>query len=890
MHPRPFREELGDALEEMLAHRAVDAARRGAWGRMRFWLRETVGLAGSLLRERVRFASGRPGRAAHHPPVAHGIFREARHAARRLARSPMFTSAAVLTMALAIGANTAIYAVTRGILLSPLPYPDSERLVLLEHGARSLGLASGLGMTSGIYVHYRERTSHLGSLAIYQPQAMSVTGNGDPERANVLRATPSLSRVLRVSPRIGRWFSEEEGEVGAAVVAVLSHGFWQRRFGGDPDVVGRTITLNGIAREIVGVMPEGFEYPQQMRPDVWLPLQLSDATIRPVGFNYAGVARLSDGSTLEDFLAEQERVLAQLPERFPQDASAVSFITDAKPFAASRFLKDAMVGSLARTLWTLVGAAAMVLLIACANVANLFLVRSESRHRELAVRRALGAGRGVVPAMLLTEAGVLSLAGGAAGLGLAVLAVKVLVAYGPRDLPRLDEVGVDAAVAVFALGVSVLSAMLFGSFPLLRRGPALAPSLHESGRGNTASGVRMRARNVLVGAQVALSLMLLIASGLMAKSFQRLRDVDPGFAAASVLAFDVALPLASYGTGERAAAFHDQLLERIRALPGVQVASATTCAPLSGFCFGDPLEVEGVARREGEVPPIASMRRVADGYFDAMGVAAVDGRVFDATDHGTPARAVVVDERLAQLYFPGQNPIGKRISPEYMDPAPSWYEIVGVVPHVVTISLTAEERPPQLYFPMLSYTTEGTPSPHNVFFMVRTATPPLDLVPAVRAALAELDGSIPVGRITTLEDMLARDRGPMAFTMVLIVIAGATALALGLVGIYGVISYAVTQRTGEIGVRIALGARPGDVSAMILRQGGVVALVGLLVGLAGAAAASGVMEALLFGVSPTDLLTYMVVAAALFAVSLFACWLPARRAARLDPVAALRSE
>ena len=681
LHPRAFRDEYGEAIEETLSRRAERAARAGAMARLRFLVREAMGLFGSLARERgSRIArSGGPGGSGDPGPGTSGgaFLRELRHAARRLGRSPAFTGAAALTLALAIGANTTVYAVARGILLSPLPYPESDRLVMLDHGSGTLGLPAGLAMTSGLYVHYRERTSHLESIAIHQPAAFTLTGDGEPVRTTAVSATPSLAEVLRVEPQLGRWFSEAEGELRGPAVALLSHGFWERRFGADTSVLGRTILLNGIGYEVIGVMPEGFAYPERQRPDLWVPLQLGVANVRPTGFNFGGVARLRAGSTVDDLKAEQERLLAQLPERFAGDESARSLIEDAKPFAASRPLKEAMVGSVERTLWTLLGAAALVLLIACANVANLVLVRTEARERELAVRRALGGGPAVLPAMLLSEAALLSLAGGVVGFAFAAVGVRALVTLGPQDLPRLGDVRVDVGVGAFAAALSFGSALLFGALPLLRPAAPLASSLHEKGRGNTSSVPRMRARSVLVAAQVALSLMLLIASGLMARSFQRLSDVDPGFEAESVLAFDVVLPGSGYPSRQLAAAFHDQLLMRLRALPGVVSASATTCAPLAGFCHGDPLEVEGVVRQSGEVPPVASLRRVADGYFETMGMSPVAGRLFEEEDHRAPTRAVVIDQQLAQLYFPGEDPLGKRVSSEYMAPAPDWYTVVG---------------------------------------------------------------------------------------------------------------------------------------------------------------------------------------------------------------------
>jgi putative ABC transport system permease protein len=527
------------------------------------------------------------------------------------------------------------------------------------------------------------------------------------------------------------------------------------------------------------------------------------------------------------------------------------------------FLKAAVVGATGRTLWTLMGAAAVVLLIACANVANLFLVRAEGRQRELAVRSALGAGRAAVPTLLLTESAVLSLIGGALGLALAYGGVELLVAYGPQDLPRLNEVRIDAAVIAFTFGVSLLGGFAFGSVPLLRRAP-LAPALNESGRGSTASPGRMRVRHVLMGAQVALSLVLLIASGLMAKSFGRLLEVDPGFSQESVLALGVSAPYARYPTRDEAAALHDRLLQRVRALPGVVSATATTCPPLAGLCWSDPVTVQGRPRTQEAIPPIVGRRRVADDFFETLRIAPIAGRAFETADHRQPTRVAVIDERLAQLYFPGEDPIGRRLSPAFIgESASDWYEVVGVVPHVVVFGLASPDRPAQLYLPLVTHSTDGTPEPHGVDVLVRTTTDPLDLVPAVRHVLAELDPDIPLGRITTLEDILDEDRAPMAFTMVLILIAGVAASALALVGIYGVIAFAVSQRAGEIGVRMAMGARPGELARMILRQGALVASVGLVVGLGAALAASRFLEAALFDVSAADPVIYATVAVGL---------------------------
>ena len=904
--PSDFRREHGEEcvalFRRTLRDRERVAGRRGVVRAI--WVGWTGALRGAGEEARQSWSGGASRSRAHAVPNAVGHFaardsgmaitdtvlRETRHALRRLVRAPGFTVPAALTLALAIGAVTAVFAVAHGVVISPLPYPDSHRLVRLEHGLRGLDRSGGVAMTEGLYVLYRERASTLESVALYQVGTSTVTGDGEPQRIRTARATPSLSQVLRVSPPIGRWFSEEEGGTEGPDVAVLSHAFWQARYGADPGVIGRTITLSDTPFEIIGVMPVGFVFPESTPPDVWRPLQLDNRDVQVTGFNYGGVARMSEGASVDEVRAELDRLMAQLGERFPAEPRTLRFIEDAQPFSVARTLKEAVVGPIGRTLWILLGAAGVVLMIACANVANLFLVRAEGRQRELAVRRALGAGRAGVPALVLAESVLLSVMGGAAGLVLAFAGVELLVAFGPTDLPRLGEVRVDALVVAFAMGLSLCTGLAFGAFGPARRLP-LASALHESARGTTASRGRTRARHALMATQVALSMLLLIAGGLMVRSFQRLLRVDPGFSAESVLAVGIGLPMSRYATPQDAAAFHEGLLERVRATPGVVAASATTCLPLDGMCWGDPLIVRDRVIPEGEIPPVVGRRRVAADFFATMGMAPLAGRVFEPIDHRTPTRTVVIDERLAELYFPGEDPIGQGIWPDVAPTAErDWYEVIGVVPSVATYGLASEERAGLLYFPLVTHSTGGAPGIHGVDLLVRTSTPPLDLVPAVRRAIAELDPFVPLGTVTTLEAVLARDRAPMAFTMVLILISGAAALALGLVGIYGVLAFAVSQRTAEIGVRIALGARSSDVGRMVLRQGGAVALVGLAGGLVAALLSSRLVGALLFEVSPTDPATYAAVATGLLVVSLLACWIPARRAARLDAVVALRVE
>ena len=905
MHPREYRAEYGAAAAEMLARRSAEARRSGWRARARFQVRETGGLLVSAVREKAS-AAGLGGRRFPYQTiprrkgtVMESTMREVRQALRRLMRAPGFTMATVLTLALAIGANAAIFTVVRWVVLAPLPYADSNRIVFLDHGARGLDLPRGLGLTSGLYWQYAQRAQMLETVALYQSVELTATGLGEAETLQAARTTQSLPQVLRVTPQLGRWFDEAEASPGGRPVAVMSHGYWQRRFGGDGGVIGRTIVLNGVATTVIGVMPQGFAFPESRRlrtgasagppaMDLWIPHQLGPDNVRAGGFNFGGIARLADGATIEQARAEIDALIARLPEDMPGDPVARSIVEQAGTFSTVVPLKEWMVGSTERTLWILFGAVAIVLLVACANVANLFLVRAEGRQREVAVRRALGAGHRGIAAYFLTESSVLALVGGGLGLAIAFAAVQLLVGYGPADLPRLHEVHVDAGVLAFAALLSVLSAALFGSIPLLRQSRPMASTLRDSGRSNTASGAQLRTRSVLMGTQVALALVLLVASALMARSFDRLRAVDPGFNEESALLFSVALPSNPYEDRERAAVFHRDLVERVSALPGVTSVTLTTCPPLASYCFGDPLARPGRPWSEGEMPPVASMRRVGDDYFSTMGIRLIAGRLLDGRDQTVPTGAAVIDERLAAIYFPGEDPIGQQIMPSSDDERP--YEIVGIVGHVATLGLQAADRPPQLYLPLLSHTTENTPGLHAVSFVARTATPPLDLLPSLRGALGELNPDVALAEVTTLEEIVAADRAPMAFTLVLILIAGGVALLLGIVGIYGVISYAVSQRSGEIGVRLALGAKPGDVARMILGQGGRVAAIGLGVGLLAAVLASGLIEALLFDVNPTDPATYAVVAGALLAVALLACWVPARRAAKLDPVDALRVE
>ena len=833
-------------------------------------------------------------------PWLEGAGREIAFAARRLMRSPAFTVAAVLTLALAIGANASIFAVVQRVVLNPLPYPDSDRLIDLDHGAQRLNLPSGMGMTRGLYYQYTERARTLDGVALYATDDVTLTGEGDPERIRVTHVTSTFAPVMRVQPAVGRWFSEDEGRPGAPSLAVLSHGLWLRRFGGDPSIVGRPVILAGTPAEVIGVMPPSFTFPDP-RVDVWL----GEPIARSMGFGiwlYKGVARVREGVTIAEVRTELNALIADVPRAFPGDPFALGNSGGIKLFSNARTLKEATIGSVERGLWILLASVGLVLLVACANVANLFLVRSDARQREIAVRRALGAGRLGIAGYFLAESALLSVGGGLTGLALAWGAVRVLVASGPATLPRLPEVRLDGVAVAFTCLLCVLAALACGAIPLWRAAP-LAATLHESGRSNTASRGRHRVRQLLMGGQVALALVLLVASGLMVRSFQKLRAVDPGFDATSALTFSIGLPIRGYSTRVEAVTAHQSILDRLSVLPGVTAVSASACLPLGAGCMGNTVLVLGRAVPPGTVPPLAVFNAVASSYFETMGIRLIRGRTLDRADIDRREPVVVVDEVFAQRYFSNGNPIGEHVASNRpptrpgAEPSLEWLTIVGVVSKTPLRVLGDPDPIAQLYMPMsiaggpdFPISSLVGPDISIMSYVVRSASSPTGLVSSIRRAIDTVDATLAMAQVRTLETVLENASTQMAFTMVLIAIAAGVGLMLGMIGIYGVMSYIVTQRTGEIGVRLALGAEPATVAGMIVQQGGAVAVGGIAVGLAVAAAGSSVIESLLFGVSPRDPGVFAATTCVLVGVALVACWLPARRAASLSPLEALRSE
>jgi predicted permease len=826
-----------------------------------------------------------------------GIVMEFRQAARRLARSPVFSLAALLTLALAIGANASIFAVVQRVVLNPLPYPDSDRIVTIGHRVpRMTNTPRFDAMPPGMYFHYTDRARTLESVAAYLTLDMTVTGQREPERIRVTNVTPSLMSVLRVPPAHGRWFSTAEGEPGAPRVVVLSHGFWLRRFGGDRAILGRSMSLNSEPTEIIGIMPPSFAFPDA-RVDAWRAEALSRASGFGL-FTHLAIARLDDAATPEAARDELTRLVTELPQSYPGSALALSLAKE-RMTAVVPTLKEATIGHVVRALWILLAAVGLVLLVACANVANLFLVRSESRQREVAIRRALGAGGRGVARFFLAESLLLSTVGGIIGVLLAWVGVRLLVIFAPNALPRLGEIRVDGVALLFTLGLSVLSAVVFGAIPLMHGAP-LAHALHEQGRNNTASRRRHRARHVLMAGQVALALVLLIASALMVRSFHKLRTIDPGFDASSSLVFALGLPARKYADRRAVVAAHQTILEEVERLPGVTAVSAVSSLPLDGLGFGNSIFVE---RRPGEerpaARPVVQFRAVADGFVETMGMRLLRGRTLDRDDIERQQPNVMVNQAFADAYFPNQEVLQRRVASSRPPslPPPAWLTIVGVVGNTPSAALVEADPTPKLYMPMsvaggpeIAQGLLVGPNVAGMSYIIRSPVATTSLVTSVREAIDRVDPDLAMAKVGTLQDTLDRASAQLAFTMVLLALAASVALVLGVIGIYGVMSYIVNQRTAEIGVRLALGAEPRWVSGQIIRQGGIVALLGAGVGLGAAVAGSRLIESLLYGVSSRDPGIFAGTTAVLLAVSLLACWLPARRAARLSPVDALRAD
>jgi putative ABC transport system permease protein len=815
------------------------------------------------------------------------LWQDLRYGFRMLVKRPGFALVAVFTLALGIGANTAIFSVVNSILLRPLAYPEPHELVILNHNYPKLDLKASVSAVG--YTHYREHAKSFEQIMAASPWPANLTGAGDPERLAGMAVSANFFRTLGVEPRLGRGFTAEESQPGRNRVVVLTDGLWRRRFGGDPQIVDKTITLNGENHTVVGVMPAGFQFGREIgqvfelfAPIAFTPAQMQTANWRSE-FLFV-VARLKPGVALQQAQAEMDSVAANVRQTYFGGGDA------ADPQSWGLLLtplSELIVGDIRPALYVLLGAVGFVLLIACANVANLLLARASVRQKEIAVRTALGAGRARVVRQLLTESLLLAAAGGVLGLLLAYWGVDALLALHRDLIPRSHEVGIDRTVLLFTLGVSLATGVLFGLVPALQLSRTdLHETLKEGGR---AGGAQARAgfRNALVVFEVAVALVLLVGAGLLVKSFMRLQEVNPGFRPQSTLVMQVSLPPTKYREVAQSDSFYQQVVQNIRNLPGVESVGLSTGVPMSGQNSAGSFQIEGRAVPPGQMAPWGNRWFTNATYFQTMGIPLVRGRYFDERDNRDAAGAAIIDETMARKFWPGEDPVGKRITFQSSQQGGTvWREIVGVVGHVKQRGLEGES-PPQYYVP---YNNRIQNPVGQMFVVVRTAAEPEGVAGAVRAAIQSADKEMPVFRVTTMEQLVSNSMAQRRFALLLFGVFAAVALLLAGVGLYGLMSYSVTQRTHEIGIRMALGARAPDVLKMVVRQGMTLAGVGLGIGLVAAFGLTRLMKALLFGVSATDPLVFTVIALVLGGVAALASFVPARRATKVDPMVALRYE
>ncbi len=812
------------------------------------------------------------------------LIQDLRYGARMLLKKPGFSVIAVLTLALGIGANTAIFSVVNGVLLRPLPYYEPERLVMVWADRPILQAQTGLPdfpATVADFVDWRNQNQVFEQMAAMQTLLDEPDGRREPESVVGLRASASLFPLLGARFTVGRAFLPDEDQAGNDRVVVISHGLWQRRYGADPKLIGQKITLNNEAYTVVGVTAPDFQFPRigevpavyyfgvATKVDLYLPNAFTPAEMNDRRVNrLIVIARLKPEVSVQQASAEMNAIARRLTEQYPQ--------TNTDKGARLAPLHQQTVGKARTALLVLLGAVGFVLLIACANIANLLLARAAGRQKEMAIRAVLGANRWRVVRQLLTESLLLAISGGAAGLLLAWWGVELLLAIAPDNLPRAYDIRLDTRVAGFTLLVSLLTGIVFGLLPALQASKAnLSVTLKEGGR-DAAGLLRRRLRGFLVMSEMALAFVLLIGAGLLIRSFARLTEVDPGLDPRGVLTMNILLPPAKYSDG-RGASFFQQKLERVRALPGVEAAAMVSPLPLSGAHRSTAFRIEGRPSPTEETFN-AGVRIISPDFFKTFRVPMVDGRLLEESDGAKAPPVVVVNESLAHIYFANENPLGKRII--IYGGTRSIVGVVGDVKH----SALDEEAKAEIYLPMAQVPTG------YMSLAVRTSGDPMQMVAAVRGQIWAVDKDQPISNIETMEQLMAKSVAPKRFNLLLLGAFALVGLALAGVGLYGVMSYTVTQRTHEIGVRMALGANRVDVLRLVIGEGMKLAVIGALLGLGGALALTRLLKALLFDVSTTDPLTFILIAAVLIIVALLACWIPARRAANMDPLVSLRVE
>jgi len=811
---------------------------------------------------------------------------------RRLGRATMFTAITLITLAAGVGANTVVFSVLEGVLLKPLPYPQPEELVGVWLTAPGIQLKD-CELSPSDYFIYREQSRTLQDIGLYADDSVSVTGVGEPEQVPALRVTDATLPLLGIPPLLGRSFTKQDDSPGAPETVMLTYGYWRRKFGGDPSVIGRNVIVNGKSRQIIGVLPQRFHFLDQEDPAVITPFQFDRNKTHLGNFSYDGLARVKPGITVEQVNADVARMLPMVMSSFPAPPGfGIKLFEDARIGPNVRALKRDVVGDVGSVLWLLMGSIGMVLLIACANVANLLLVRVEGRRQELAVRAALGASRGRIAADLLAESVILGLLGSAIGLGLAYAALRVLAAIAPAGLPRIREIGIDGRVLLFTLLISLFSSILFGSIPIFKyAGVRLSTGIREGGRALSQSKEQHRARSVLVVVQVALALVLLICSGLMIRTFRALTNVNPGFSGPAALeTFRISILKSHAKEDEQVVRAHEEIMHKLAAIPGVSSVGISSKLPMTGGGWHDPIFLEDRTYAEGQLPPLRAFKFISPGYFGTLGTPLVAGREITWNDTYKKIHVAVISENLAREYWHDPSAaLGKRIRVSTKD---EWREIIGVVGDVYDEGVS-KPASTSVYWPLMMdhFESDDSFAFRDVAFVLRSSrTGSQSFLNEVRQAVWSLYPSIPLADVHALDFFYKRSMARTSFTLIMLGAAGIMALLLGVVGIYGVIAYSVSQRTREIGVRMALGAQQQTLTAMFVRHGLVLTGIGVACGLSVAIVVMRLMSSLLFKVSPVDPLAYGAASLGLAATAFLASYLPSRRAATVDPVEALRAE
>jgi len=822
----------------------------------------------------------------------HTFFSHLKQVLRRLVNAPLFTVITLITLAAGVGGNTVVFSVFESVLLKPLPYPHPEQLIAVWHTAPGINLPD-LNTSPSNYFVYRDQNQTLQDIGSYDQDAVSLTGVAEPERLQALDVTDGTLPILGISPLLGRTFTRQDCDPGAPDTVVLMYGFWRKKFGGSHSVIGQTILLDGTPRQIIGVMPPQFHFLDMTDPAVILPHKWDRSKVTLGNFSQEGLARLKPGVTIQQASADIARMLPIVERTFPPPQGfSIKIFDDAHIGPNLRSLKNQVVGDVGSTLWVLMGSIGLVLLIACANVANLLLVRVEGRRQELAVRSALGAGPYRIALDLLLESLILGIFGSALGLGLAYAALRFLVAIAPAGIPRINEIGIDGPALLFTFFLAIFVSILFGSIPIFKyAGVHLSTGIRQGGRANSASREQHRVRSVLVVVQVALALVLLICSGLMIRTFRALTHINPGFTdPATLQSFRIGIPENQVKDNEAVVRSFEAMLDKIAAIPGVSSVSISTQIPMDGNSNNDILFAEDHPMPEGKMPPLRRFSFVVPGLFATQGTSLLAGRDFTWDDVYQKRPVSIICESFAREFWGSpQAALGKRIRVASND---DWREIIGVVANVYSDGVS---RPPSsmVYWPVLRDRFEG--GEHQVATYVAFAIrSPLagseSFMNEVRQAVWSINPNLPLSAVHTFDYFYTRSMARTSFTLIMLAVAGSMALLLGVVGIYGVIAYSVSQRVREIGIRMALGAQTSVVTNMFVRHGLLLTTIGVVCGLVASFITMRLMSSILFHVKPIDPLTYTAVTLGLLGTAFLASYLPSRRAATVDPVDALRAE